>query len=261
MAQSITGSGPNYVSLGSAITLPSIGTIGLWFYPTWTHSDSAEHSLFDIRNAGYANNYFTLNKFSNNSTYAGWVTSGTDSRIITVAGSASFTQNAWNWLAFAWDATIASEKKRVTINAYQNTVDGVTFSTWSTSGRDVQIGNLAGGDSPATARLAELTIWNRVVDQADLLAIYNYRLSPLYFASGVKLYMPMVRSIVDWVGKLSPTISTTGTVSVADHCPISYPHNAFPATTGSTPPVTGGPFPHHIRRARSLSGGLITMGL
>lgn len=259
MSQSITGSGPNYISLGSSVTLPATtGTIGMWFYPTWSHTDGTERSLFDVRNAG-SNNYFTINKFSSNSTYTGWLTSGVDYRIVTTSGTASFTQNAWNWVAYSWETTSMSEKSRVTMNSYQNAVDGVTVTTWNTSGRDVQIGNLSGGDKPATARIAELAIWNRVVPQADLLSIYNSRLSPRYYLQGLQLYIPMIRSIVDRVNKLSASISTTGTVSVADHCPVIYPYGAFAAKSGSTGGGAVGPWPFHMDN--DLSGGLYSMGL
>lgn len=259
MAQSITGSGPNYISLGSSVTLPTTtGTIGMWFYPTWSHTDGTERSLFDVRNAG-SNNYFTINKFSTGSTYTGWLTSGVDYRIVTTSGSATFTQNAWNWVAYSWETTSMSEKSRVTMNSYQNASDLTTVTTWNTSGRDVQIGNLSGGDKPATASVAELAIWNRVVPQADLLSIYTGRLSPSYFLSGLQLYIPMIRPIIDRINKLSTSISSVGTVSVADHCPVCFPYRAMTATTGSTGGGSGGPWPFHMDN--DLSGGFYSMGL
>lgn len=220
-----------YVSLGSAYSMPTTaGTIAMWFYPTSNYNgDGTERSLFDVRHA-VSNNYFTINKFSSNSFVTGWYSSGVDYRITTVSASYTVTQNAWNFVAFSWTS---ASTKTITINSYQNAVASGS-TTWSTNGRPVIIGNVNGANHPAEARIAEFAIWNVQIPDADVLRMYNNRLSPACFPSGRVVYLPLVRSLKAFTSSVSISASlSSNNPDVADHCPVKNPPRSKVVVTGS----------------------------
>lgn len=241
--------------------LPSTGSLFFQFYPTWSKTDGVEHSLFDARKEA-SSNYFTINKFSNNSLYSGWVTSGGDTRIVIASGSYTMNANAWNTYSYTW-STSGGTTSAVRINGTETASTG-PFSVWDTSTANygVNVGNASGSlaNHPAEARFAEVAIWNIELTASQTLQL-SIGLSPLFFPAGLVYYNSLIRTPVDRSMKLIDTVGGVAGLTIADHCPVSYPHGGFTAKSGSTPPVTGGPFPHYTRRARSLSGGLITMGL
>lgn len=241
--------------------LPSTGSIFFQFYPTWAKTDGVEHSLFDARKES-SSNYFTINKFSNNSLYSGWVTSGGDTRIVIASGSYTMNANAWNAYSYTW-STSGGTSSAVRLNGTETTAGG-PGSVWDTSTANygVVLGNIniSGANHPAEARFAELAIWNVELTASQTLQL-SLGLSPLFFPAGLVYYNSLIRTPVDRSRKLIDTVGGVGGLTISDHCRVIYPAGPLSAKTGSTPPVTGGPFPHYTRRARSLSGGLITMGL
>ena len=234
MAISLPAAGSSaQVSLDNIINLGSTGSISMWFWPTWAQTDGVEHSLFDVRNSG-ANNYFTINKFSDNSFQVGWYASGLDYRLKPASGSYTLNQNAWNHVLVTWNS--GASNRNFFINGTQVSSAGTTFSTWATNGRPMVLGAHDGGDHPANGRIAEFALYNVELTLAsgetDALA---RRFAPPLIKRGLQLYIPFIRDVKKLVDAYGITLATSGT-SVADHCPMHYRRAPQFSRTGSAPP-------------------------
>jgi len=236
MAISLPAAGSSaLISLDNIINLGSAGSISMWFYPTWASTDGVEHVLFDARNSG-SNNFFNLNKFSDNKLYCGWFTGGVEYRIVVNSGSYTLTQNAWNHVLFTWDS--GASNRNMYLNGSNIGGAGTAFSTWATNGRPMVLGAHDGGDHPANGRIAEFAIYNVELTTTNYeVQRLAKRLAPPCVKRGLQLYLPLIRSTKKIIDAYGISISTTAT-SVADHCPIIYRHGGFTVKSGSTPPPT-----------------------
>lgn len=248
---------------GNPPTLPSTGTLFFWFYPTFSKTDGVEHSLFDARKES-SNNYFTVNKFSNNELHNGWYTSGSDQRIKLSSGSYTLNQNAWNSYAIAWTSAGGTDSVVVAVNGSINTQSG-SLSVWDTSTANygVVVGNVntGGANHPAEARFAEVAIWNAKLG-VDRLAELALGISPAYFKPNRIYYAPFIRNsgAANFVEHDRTLVDSTNTsIAAVDHCRIIYPAGGMAAKSGSGSAAVGGPWPFHLDNA--LAGGLYAMGL
>jgi len=219
-------------------TLPNAGSIAFWFYPTWAATDNVEHSLFDFRNSP-SNNFFTINKFSDNKFYFGWVTSGVSSRIVLNSGGYTLNQNAWNLIVYTWDSGGSSQVALV------NNAGGTcasAFTTWNTSGFTCNVGNLDVGTKPAEGRIAELGIWDRVLTTDECTLLNDTRIVPLYLFDSLKTYIPMSTiaagpATLDYVQKYGTAVGGLN-IAIADHAPVVPLVGPRITRKGSTPPPT-----------------------
>lgn len=241
-------SNTDVIDAGSAIEIGvDSGLLTFWLYPTWAQSDGVEHPLIDVRNAG-ANNYFTINKFSDNKLYAGWLTSGAEYRVSVASGSYTLNQNAWNCIQCLWN--INTPETRLRLNGTE--IGAVTsgLSVWSTSGRNFTIGAISGVLTVnAAGKIAEVSLFRYAGSAVDSnhVAALAAGVSPLLIGrTNQTYYWPLVANGAQVIAFGTPTPATLTNVTVDAH-PRVYAPASRPQRTGvyaappSSPRVVGGP--------------------
>ena len=147
--------------------LPATGTLSLWWYPSFAQGDGAIHFAYYSHLNG--SNTFTLNKDQFANLICGWITGGVNHRIFVATANYTLNQNAWNSIIFTWDDTANTEK------FYLNGTEigsKSTLSTWT--GTIVKrIGNDNVGDKSADGRLAEITVFDRVLNAPERTYLDN----------------------------------------------------------------------------------------
>ncbi len=86
----------------------------------------------------------------------------------------------------------------------------------------MRIGNRGNQDRSFDGEISELAIWNRLLSDAEGIAVTN-GFSPLFFPEGLVFYAPLIRETLDYAGGV--TLTLTGT-TVATHPSTIYPARA-----------------------------------
>lgn len=194
-------------------TPPSAGTASLWWYPTFTIADGANHFAFSVRNAG-SSNYWEFSKNTANNL------------VFSVGGNATFsvsptgfTQNQWNHCLVTWDDSANTREifvggSSLGSSALAFNLSGLAFT--------LHIGNLRSDvlSVDARGRLAEFAVWDVVLSAGEINALAKGFCPKLIRPASLKRYIPLIREIPDY--KLGETGTNSG-VTVADHPPIIYP--------------------------------------
>lgn len=206
MARSFTSTDQG--DLGSFSSPTTAGSVSIWWYPTFSSGDGATHVPYDFDAGG--TNQFPLSKDADNGLRFGWYTASVDYRALATPGAYTLNQNAWNHLLGRW----SSGGTTLHLNGTQVAVNGSSPTTFTPT-RPV-VGNVAaalGGGGTASGRLAELAIWNTVLDPLTDIAALNAGISPLLvMPSSLVLYCPLwgiASPENDLVGGASMTLTGT----------------------------------------------------
>lgn len=137
----------------------------------------------------------------------------------------ALNNGVWTQLAFTW--SVADLRPKLFINGLPVTPSGGadksgTQLAWTNI--NAHIGNRAGNDRVFNGRIAEFTVWNRVLRNSEINSL-GKGYSSLFIPNGLIMYWPI------W-GKNSPEFDikgdTSGTVTgavAAAHPKIIYPRN------------------------------------
>lgn len=140
----------------SGVSIPSTGTITVWYKPAVFQNDGADHFFFSSFPDG--SHEFSIRKYVDGNWYNGWKGSS-DWRVV---GSAVWTQNTWTLYVLDWTNSGTTDFY-VNNTLFGNTSGAVAFST---SGAAFTIGN-EGGTTDARGILADLRVYNVVLNSSD----------------------------------------------------------------------------------------------
>jgi hypothetical protein len=198
----------DYIETASAIVTTAPVTLAGWFN---SDSATANQTIVSITNTG-GQERFVL-------TAAGAVT-GDPVRATTVAGNnGSSADSATGYSANTWHhaaGVFASSTSRI---AYIDGVGGTAETTSRTPGtmNTTRIGVTVGGGSRTgymNGRLAEIAIWNVALNDDEIMALAKGYRPSLIRPASLRLYVPVVRDILDIRGGV--TLTTNGT-TVSEH--------------------------------------------
>lgn len=189
MARSF-GATTDRITQGS-VAIPTTGSLSLWVFPNWAQADSVDHVFFDVRIVP-ATSLFTIQKYLDNTIYAGWYTSSAEYRVSVASASYTLNQSRWNHFCLTWD-DVANVTK-LYLNGSQIGSSTATLVTWSTATRVRYIGNYNPGESDKNldGRIAEVAIWSHAHAADDITALSKgYSADQVCRASLVD-YLPLV---------------------------------------------------------------------
>lgn len=154
------------IAMNIAANFPATGSLCMWLKPTWNHNDSVNHVFFQAYTD--ANNFFTLQKYSDNNFYCGWKSSGTDYRA--TAAAAGIVSGNWHSIICTWDDT--ANQTYFYIDGTTRASNTSTLVTNTISANPVWGNADAGsGNVDLAGDLAEIALWNRVLTSGERAAI------------------------------------------------------------------------------------------
>ncbi len=158
------------LTLASGLQLPrALGTLSMWFKPTWNHTDGTNHTFLHFR--GISATHFTVQKYSDNKLYAGWHINGTSYRVVVASGDYSLSSGVWYHLLLTWNDSTNNSF------LYLDNVQEGTYGSLVTANTMVwplAIGNypvVVGADNDMRGLMAEVAIWSVVLDAAERAAL------------------------------------------------------------------------------------------
>ena len=142
-----------------------------WFYPNWAQGDSVDHLIMSNIITGPSRG-FTIEKFTDNSLYIGWINT-TSYRVVVLTANYTLTQSAWNHFLFTWDDVANETKAYLNGSQIGSTVATLILPSQTDS---VIIGNhpLGTGSLNADGRIAEVAFWNEILNPGDRQKLSNY---------------------------------------------------------------------------------------
>lgn len=150
--------------LGPTTAIPqALGTLALWYKPTWAFVDGVIHYWFEAKRAA-ATDVLHMHKAVSDILLDGWFINPTSYR---ASGTTPHTQNAWNHLAVTWNDTTNDTIHYLNgVNVGSNLTTLVTATTdlaWAIGNREATLGN-----ANFAGRIAHLAIWTAELTPADV---------------------------------------------------------------------------------------------
>ena len=198
-----------YIELSNHTIPTTAGSLVHWFYPTWgSLTDGINHMWVGYRKTTSPLDQFSMEKFVDDNLYCGWNTAGTDYRVVTTASGSGLNLNAWNSVILTWDDT--ANQTALYINGTQAGSTTSTLATHDTGASPVSSSRFlnAGSwvdDVPATARLAEVAYFSRVLTVGERGA-FDKGFSPILIGQP-SFYFPLVRDTLELIQRVTVTIT------------------------------------------------------
>lgn len=155
------------------------GTIWFWFRPEWDGDDDTEHFMFDARTG--ANERIYIHKTAGNKLRGYCIFGGTTCWGSINVDSTNMPAGSWVGIALRWDVN-----NTIDDSSYYVQLDLVNSSPEEHGDTDAlgTIANLpataylgedtsSGGEARANGYFDDFAIWGRVLDDADITALYN----------------------------------------------------------------------------------------
>ena len=211
------------------------GTIFVTITPAWDYTDGVQHQLFVKAKAAFDGNGFLFAKGSGGPTYVGWLTGGTDYRLIEVGGvfGAGRTDNHlffWNVATslnqYWWNGTfrISSSTPFTVPTGLTHFTLGCLFNTTTSE--------------PGNASYAEFGRWNRQLSNEDV-AVLQATGCPLSVPNGLRQYHPLINPSIsgaDLMGHVPLTV--VGGPTATAHPRVFYPSSGYVGPQPAAPMVT-----------------------
>ena len=210
------------ITQGTA-ALPTTGTVAFWFKPNWIHTDATDHVFMHVRTSG--TQYFVIQKFSDNTVYAGWVNTA-NYRVNT---SVSISNGSWQHMALTWTNGGATTLYKDGAAVGTPTAGLVAFTTSTT--RNIGNYDASVADVGLNGQIAHYSVWSRALTEPQITALQTK--VPAH---------PDVGSIgTDWITFVSASTTNLWGGTAA----------SLTGITGSTDEPTLIPVPANLLRNRS----------
>lgn len=183
-------------------------TINFWFYPTISGLGTMQmvvlHNTVDNQRHAVQINTTTSRLIYN---------AFTTTNALATAG-ANYTLNAWN---MATAVGTSSTSRTIYING-GNSVTNTTARAITTPTRWLLASNYSTSVIPTyEGRVAELGIWNIALSTDDITSLYTGQKPTMIRPDSLKVYVPLVRDILDNKEATSSITSTITDTTVVDH--------------------------------------------
>jgi len=152
---------------GETFTPPAEGSVGFWWYPTFTIADGVIHFAFSCRNSG-STNYWDLAK--NVANRMAFVVGGEATFDVPVTG---FTQNQWNQIIATWSDS--GNTREVFINGTSMGTSALAINLSGLS-ETLHIGNIRSDvlSADARGRISDFCIWNKILTADERAALQKF---------------------------------------------------------------------------------------
>ena len=202
-----SGSGTDYIQ-GTATLFSYPFSINLWFYPPASAIGTVQ--AFVLHNTTDAQRFaLQINTTTTRIAFNAFTTANA---LATV--SVNYTASAWNMAT----VVATSDTSRTIYINNSGAVTNTTSRIVTTPTRWLIGGNYSGVIAPnLEAQVAEVAVWDTTLSAADIASLYTTTKAETIKPQNLKVYIPLIRDIIEERGSTSSITSVLSDTTVEPH--------------------------------------------
>ncbi len=206
---------------------PSSGTVTMWLCPEDAYNAGTQRGMCGWTPGFDGSPSMTMQLFSNNFFYCGWLRTADDDRVVLAATAALWPQNQWAYYALTWvdGGSTIFYVNGVQVGSQAGTTTGGTSDAmrWGTRGDSSTF------NASFLGKIGDRTIHDRALAPAEIWSLYGPKRWDLYWEPSLRTYVfvgsgagaALVASVggaASASGALTTSITMAGALSAVGAC-------------------------------------------